>query len=52
MKVMVEQNYFASLKNKEFLLLQKLCDDSITNDDKIKIMNELEKVRVEIKKLE
>ena len=49
---MAEQNHFASLRDKEFFLMRKLCDDSITSDDKTKFINELEKVRMEIKKLE
>ncbi|MDH3312722.1 MAG: hypothetical protein OEM28_06190 [Nitrosopumilus sp.] len=45
-------NYFASLKNKEFLILQQLCDDSISQAEKEKMEKELKKVRIEIKKLE
>ena len=49
---MNESNYFASLKNKEFLILKKLCDNSISQNEKEKIENELREVRMEIKKLE
>ena len=49
---MSEHNYFASLKNKEFLVLQKLCDDSLSSTDKEKYEKELEEIRLEIKKLE
>jgi len=48
---MSEQNYLTSLKNKEFLILQKLCDISISNTEKEKFEKELVKVRSEIKKL-
>lgn len=48
---MTEYNYLSSLKNKEFLILEKLCDDSLSLDSKEKLQAELEKVRTEIKKL-
>ena len=48
---MTEYNYLSSLKNKEFLILQKLCDDSITLDVQEKLKTELEEIRLEIKKL-
>lgn len=48
---MTEYNYISSLKNKEFLILQKLCDDSLSLDSKEKLQAELEEVRTEIKKL-
>lgn len=48
---MSEQNYLASLKNKEFLILQKLCDDSFSEIQKDKFEKELEEIRLEIKKL-
>lgn len=48
---MSEQNYLASLKNKEFLILQKLCDNSISQTEKEKFEKELETVRSEIEKL-
>jgi hypothetical protein len=48
---MTEYNYLSSLKNKEFLILQKLCDDSITLDVQEKLKIELEEIRLEIKKL-
>ena len=49
---MNEHSYFASLKNKEFFLLQKLCDDSISQTQKEEIEKELEEIRLDIKKLE
>ena len=48
---MSEQNYLASLKNKEFLILQKLCDDLISQTEKEKFEKELEQVRLEIERL-
>ena len=48
---MSETSYLASLKNKEFLILQKLCDDSISQDQKEKFEKELEETRQEIEKL-
>ena len=44
-------NYLASLKNKEFFLLGKLCDESISSTDKEKLKKELKEIRLEIKKL-
>ncbi len=49
---MNEHNYFESLKNKEFLILQKLCDNSISQIEKEKLEKELTETRLEIKKLE
>jgi hypothetical protein len=48
---MSEHDYLSSLKNKEFLILKKLCDDSISQNEKKKLENELEETRSEIKKL-
>lgn len=48
---MTEYTYLSSLKNKEFLILEKLCDDSLSLDSKEKLQTELEEVRTEIKKL-
>lgn len=48
---MKESSYFASLKNKEFLILQQLCDSSISQTEKEKMEKELKEVRIEIKKL-
>ena len=48
---MSEQNYLASLKNKEFLILQRLCDNSISQNEKEKFEKELEETRKEIEKL-
>ena len=44
-------NYLASLKNKEFFLLRKLCNDSISPTYKEKLEKELKEIRLEIKKL-
>jgi len=44
-------SYLASLKNKEFLILKKLCDNSISQTDKERLEKELEQTRLEIKKL-
>lgn len=49
---MSEYSYLASLKNKEFLILQKLCDNSIPQDQKEKLQKDLQKTRDEIQKLE
>jgi len=48
---MSESNYLTSLKNKEFLILRKLCDDSISSTDKERLEKELTELRLEIKKL-
>jgi hypothetical protein len=48
---MTEYNYLSSLKNKEFLILEKLCYDSLSLNSKEKLQAELEEVRTEIKKL-
>ena len=48
---MNEHSYLASLKNKEFLIMKKLCDNSISQDNKEKIEKQLEETRREIKKL-
>ena len=48
---MNQYNYFSSLKNREFLILQKLCNDSISLIVKEKLKIELGEIRSEIKKL-
>lgn len=48
---MSEHNYLSSLKNKEFLILQKLCDNSISKSEKEKLENELKEIRLEIESL-
>lgn len=48
---MSEHNYLSSLKNKEFLILRKLCDISISKSEKEKLEKELEETRTEIEKL-
>jgi hypothetical protein len=45
------QSYLASLKNKEFRILEKLCNNSISQTDKEKFEKELEETRLEIEKL-
>ncbi len=49
---MVEQDYLATLKDKEFLILKKLCDNSMSQNDKEKFEKKLKETRLEIKKLE
>ncbi len=44
-------NYLSSLKNKEFLILQKLCDNSILPQEKEKLEKELKETRLEIERL-
>ena len=48
---MEEHSYRESLKNKEFLILEKLCDKSLSQEDREKTELELEEIREEIKKL-
>lgn len=48
---MSDNSYLSSLKNKEFLILRKLCDNSISQSEKKNMEIELEKVRIEIGKL-
>ena len=48
---MGEHSYLATLKNKEFLILKKLCDNSMSQIDKEKFEKQLEETRLEIKKL-
>ena len=48
---MSEHDYLSSLKNKEFLILKKLCDNLISQTEKEKLEKELEETRSEIKKL-
>jgi hypothetical protein len=44
-------SYLASLKNKEFMILEKLCSNSISQIDKEKFEKQLEETRLAIKKL-
>ena len=44
-------NSSLALKNKEFLILKKLCDNSISQTDKEKFEKQLEETRLEIEKL-
>ena len=48
---MKEQSYRESLKNKEFLILEKLCDESLSHEDREKIEDQLEEIREEIERL-
>ena len=48
---MDEHSYLASLKNKEFLIMQKLCDNSVSQTEKERLEKELKETRLEIKKL-
>jgi hypothetical protein len=48
---MNEHSYLASLKNKEFLILRKLCDNSISQSEKKNLEKELTSVRSEIERL-
>ncbi len=48
---MDEHGYLASLKNKEFLILKKLCGNSISQTDKEKFEKHLEEIRLKIEKL-
>ena len=48
---MSEHDYLSSLKNKEFLILKKLCENSIAPTEKERLEKELEETRSEIKKL-
>ncbi|MDH5463194.1 MAG: hypothetical protein OEW49_02690 [Nitrosopumilus sp.] len=49
---MNDQDYLSTLKNKEFFILRKLCDDSITSVEREELENRLKETRLEIKKLE
>lgn len=48
---MAEYNYLSSLKNKEFLILEKLCDVSLSSYEQEKLKIKLEEIRSKIKKL-
>jgi len=49
---MSDYDYLTSLKNKEFLILQKLCNNSISKNQREEFEKELEKTRLKIKRLE
>ncbi len=49
---MTSFDYLSSLKNKEFFILRKLCENSISQNDKEKLEKELNEIRIEIKKIE
>ena len=44
-------SYLSSLKNEEFLILEKLCSNSISTDTKNELEEELSEIRLEIKKI-
>ena len=44
-------SYLSSLKNKEFLILEKLCNNSISTDTKNELEAELSEIRLEIEKI-
>ena len=48
---MDEHSHNTSLRNKEFMILKKLYNNSISQNDKEKFEKELEETRLEIKKL-
>jgi hypothetical protein len=48
---MSEHDYLSSLKNKEFLIMRKLCVNSISKFEKEKLEKELEETRSEIETL-
>jgi len=47
-----DPNHLSTLKDKEFFILRKLCDDSITFTEREKLEKELKETRLEIKKLQ
>lgn len=49
---MNDQSYLSTLKDKEFFILRKLCDDSITSIEREKLEKKLKETRLEIKKLQ
>lgn len=49
---MTNFDYLSSLKNKEFFILRKLCDDSIPKNEKEKFEQELKDIRIELRKIE
>ena len=49
---MSEPNYLSSLKDEEFSILRKLCDDSVSQIEKEKLEINLAEIRTEIKKLQ
>lgn len=49
---MTNFDYLSSLKNKEFFILRKLCDDSISKNEKEKFEQELKDIRIELRKIE
>jgi len=47
-----DPSYLSTLKDKEFFILRKLCDNSITFIEREKLEKKLKKTRLEIKKLQ
>jgi len=48
---LMKHSYLSSLKDREFLILRKLCDDSISQTEKEELEKELKDTRAKIKKL-
>ena len=48
---MTGNDYLSSLKNKEFLILEKLCNNSISSETKNELEKELNEIRLEIEKI-
>ena len=49
---MSDPSYLSTLKDMEFFILRKLCDDSITSIEREKLEKELKETRLEIKKMQ
>ena len=48
---MNDNSYLSSLKNKEYLIMRKLCDNTISPLEKKNLEKELASIRLEIEKL-
>ncbi len=48
---MSDYNHLESLKDKEFAILEKLSSNTISDDEKVRLEEELEQVRGEIERL-
>ena len=48
---MSDNSYLSSLKNKEFLILEKLSSNSTSIDTKNELEEKLSEIRLEIKKI-
>lgn len=51
MEFVSDNTYLSSLKNKEFLILEKLCKNSISPETKNELEKELREIRLEIEKI-